>query len=127
MWRRHLALLRGLLACTGLLLFLLAPVAWRPFAVGASCLYAAYGIYLLIRELSDATTWPVAQLIGDTGFLLLCTLLPTQHAWWLTTLAWFYVLLLAALLYTWQQVAITVLCVILFLLAVNPAVTVAIW
>lgn len=126
-WRRQFALLRGLLACTALLLFLLAPVTWRPLAVAASCAYAVFGLYLLIREPADATTWPITQLVCDAGFLLLCTLLPTQHAWWLTTVVWFYVLLLATLLYTWRQLAITVFCVMLFLLAVNPAVTAAIW
>jgi two-component system sensor histidine kinase DegS len=127
MWRRHFALMRGLLACTALLLFLLAPAAWRPFAVGTTCLYAAYSIYILVRERNDATVWPLTQLISDTAFLLLCTLLPTQHAWWFTTIVWFYLLILASLLYTWRQVLVTVLCVILFLLAVNPAVTAAIW
>ena len=127
MWRRHLALIRGLLACTALLLFLLSPVPWRPFAVAASCLYGGFAVYLLVRELSEDTSWPTTQLICDTGFFLLCTLLPAQHAWWLTTIVWFYLLLLATLLYTWRQVAITVVCVILFLVAVHPLVTAAIW
>ena len=127
MWRRHFAVMRGIMACTALLLFLLAPMSWRPFGVGATCFYATYALYVLIRERADASAWPVRQLIFDTAFLLLCTMLPTEHAWWLTTIVWFFVLMLAALLYTWTQVAVTVLCVILFLLAMNPAVTVAIW
>jgi signal transduction histidine kinase len=128
LWRRHFAVLRGVLGATGLLLFLLSDVPHRGIAVGLSCAYAGYGLFLLLRELGDSTTtWPVTQLVADTGFLLLCTTLPPQHAWWLTTVVWFYLLLLATLLYTAQQVAITVVAVVLFLLAADPGVAASIW
>jgi signal transduction histidine kinase len=114
LWRRHLGIVRALLALSGLAVYILMPV---PFAVPVAMAigaYAAYSVFLLLKGPVETTVYPLSTLLLDYVFFLLCALHPSNEAVWLSTVSYMYALLFAALLYEWRHVLSVVLATGLF-------------
>lgn len=127
LWRRHLGIVRALLALTGTLLYLFRPVplgAIFPLVLGA---YTVYSVYVLIRDTVESSVYPASMLVLDYVFFLLCALHPSTEGLWLSTVCYFYLLSLSALLYEWKYVAAVVVSSCVFFAAVEPPSSLMMW
>ena len=104
LWRRHLGIVRTVLAGLCVLLYILKPVPGGAWIAVIAALYAAYSVLTLIRDTVESNLYPVSMLILDGVFFLLCALHPSEPGLWLSTIAYFYVVSFSALLYEWWHV-----------------------
>jgi signal transduction histidine kinase len=127
LWRRHLGILRALLALSGLAVYIFFPV---PFAAPVAVVigaYAAYSVFLLFKGPVETTVYPVSTLLLDFIFFLLCALHPAPEAVWLSTVCYMYVILFAALLYEWRYVLAAVLGTGLFFVLIQHLPAFGMW
>lgn len=127
LWRRHLAVLRVLLAFLCVVVYLLYRVPYSiPIAV-IICGYGAYGGLLLFREPIESSLYPVPLLFFDLACFAVSALHPSPQGLWLSTVWYFYLLCVSALLYSWRNVATVVLLCLLFFLALRPHPAFLLW
>jgi signal transduction histidine kinase len=127
LWRRHLGVLRALLAFICLTLYLLHPV---PGGAAVALVVGAFGIYsvfVLIRDNIENRVYQLPTLILDLIFFFLCALHPSREGLWLSTVCYFYVLCISSLMYEWKHVAGIVLLSVSFFLLVWPTPTFMLW
>ena len=127
MWRRHLGILRAMLAFLCLTLYLLYPVPGGmpiAFVVGA---YGIYSIFTLIRDHIENRVYLVPMLILDLVFFFMCALHPSKEGLWLSTVCYFYLICLSSLMYDWKNVALIVMVCVIFFLVVWPVPTSLLW
>jgi signal transduction histidine kinase len=127
LWRRHLAVIRVLLAITCIVVYVTDRVELSYPAAGIAAAYAIYATLLFLREPVETAVYPVPQLFLDLAFFFLCALHPTTAGLWLTTVCYFYLLCTAALLYTWRNVLTMALITASFFFVVRPQTTSILW
>jgi signal transduction histidine kinase len=127
LWRRHLGIVRVVLALVCAVIYVLLPVEWSIPAAILAAAYAVYSAYLLWREPVESRVYPVPMLFLDLALFLLCAAHPSATGLWLANLCYFFLLCVAVLLYSWRNVVITVLACLAFFLAVRPAPSIALW
>jgi signal transduction histidine kinase len=127
MWRRHLGIVRAVLAAIGLTLYITYPV---PFGIALSVVvgaYTAYSVFVLLRDTVESSIYPKSMLLLDYVFFLLCALHPSTEGLWLSNVCYFYLLSLSALLYEWLWVAGVVVASCLFFGVVQPLPSLTMW
>src|SRR4051795_12042051 len=127
MWRRHLGLLRALLAFLCVALYIAIPVAHGTTIAIIAAGYAAYSVLTIVRDSVESNLYPLSMLLLDAIFFLLCALHPSEQGLWLSTVAYFYVLSFSALLYEWWHVSAVVVVSTFFFAAFRPTPTVWLW
>ncbi|HET8546751.1 MAG TPA: sensor histidine kinase [Bryobacteraceae bacterium] len=127
MWRRHLAVIRVMLASSCIAIYMTDPVYWTYPAVAVVSAYAVYAALLFLREPIETAVYAVPQLFLDLAFFILCALHPSSAGTWLTTACYFYLLCAAALLYNWHHVLTMALVSASFFLVVRPETTPILW
>jgi signal transduction histidine kinase len=127
LWRRHLAVIRVLLAIACIVIYVTDRVYWSYPTAGVVAAYAIYGTLLFIREPIETAVYPVPQLFLDLAFFFMCALHPSAAGLWLTTVCFFYLLCSAALLYTWRNVLTLGLITASFFFVVRPQTTGILW
>lgn len=126
-WRRHLAIVRAVLAALCLAIYLLVPVRHSLLIAAVIAMYGAYSVLILLRDNVESTVYPLSMLLLDFGFFLICSLHPSEAGLWLSTVAYFYVLCFSALLYEWWHVCTVVVCTISFFAIFQPTPTMWLW
>src|SRR3982750_1181843 len=127
MWRRHLGILRAMLAFLCLTLYLLYPVPGGmpiAFVVGG---YGIYSIFTLIRDHIENRVYLVPMLILDLVFFFMCALHPSKEGLWLSTVCYFYLICLSSLMYDWKNVAVIVMVCVIFFVVVWPLPASLLW
>jgi signal transduction histidine kinase len=127
LWRRHLGILRALLAVFCVLLYLLYPLKAGPAVALAVGIFALYSIFVLIRDNIENRQYQLPLLALDVIFFFVCAIHPTKEGMWLSTVYYFYLLCIASLMYEWKAVAAVVLACIVFFAAVHPTPTMLLW
>jgi signal transduction histidine kinase len=127
LWRRHLAVIRVLLALVCIAIYLTDRVYWSFPTAAVVAAYAIHGTLLFLREPVESAVYPVPQLFLDLAFFFLCALHPSDAGLWLTTVCYFYLLCSAALLYTWRNVLTMALITASFFFVVRPQATAILW
>ena len=120
LWRRHLGILRALLAVLCVLLYLLYPVPAGPAVALAIGIFAIYSVFILLRDNIENRVYQLPILALDVIFFFACALHPTQEGLWLSTVCYFYLLCIASLMYEWKAVAGVVLLSVFFFAVVRP-------
>ncbi|MEO8128225.1 MAG: hypothetical protein ABI822_14085, partial [Bryobacteraceae bacterium] len=90
LWRRHLGILRSLLAVVCVLLYLLYPVPAGPLVAAVIGVFAIYSIFILVRDNIENRVYQLPILALDLVFFFACALHPTQEGLWLSTVCYFY-------------------------------------
>ena len=127
LWRRHLGIVRSVLASLCVLLYIVVPVPGGTWISVIAAVYAAYSVLTLIRDTVESNVYPVSMLILDCVFFLLCALHPSKPGLWLSTVAYFYVVSFSALLYEWWHVCGVVGVSVAFFAIVRPEPTIWLW
>jgi two-component system sensor histidine kinase DegS len=127
LWRRHLGIARAALAVAALLLYLLLPIQRGLLIAVVIGFYLFYSIFILVRDTIETSLYPASMLLLDMLFFFVCTLHPSQEGYWLSTIAYFYLLALGTLLYNWRQVSLVVGACVAFFLLVRPGPTYVLW
>jgi signal transduction histidine kinase len=127
LWRRHLSVIRVLLAIACVVVYLVDGVDWSYPAIAVVTAYGIYGTLLFLREPVETAIYPVPQLFLDLAFFVLCALQPSPAGLWLTTVSYYYLLCTAALLYSWRNVLTVVFVCASFFLVVRPQTTSILW
>jgi signal transduction histidine kinase len=127
LWRRHLGILRALLAVFCVLLYLLYPLQAGPAVALAVGIFALYSIFVLIRDNIENRQYQLPLLALDVIFFFVCAIHPTKEGMWLSTIYYFYLLCITSLMYEWKAVAAVVLACIVFFAAVHPTPTMLLW
>jgi signal transduction histidine kinase len=127
MWRRHLAVLRVLLAVVCIVLYLTDRVYWSYPTALVVAAYAVYAAVLFVKEPVESAVYPIPQLFLDLSFFFLCALHPSAAGFWLTTVCYFYLLCTAALLYTWKNVLTVAAITASFFIVVRPQTMPILW
>jgi signal transduction histidine kinase len=127
LWRRHLGIIRSILALLCVLLYILAPVPGGTWIAVIAAVYAAYSVVTLVRDTVESNVYPVSMLILDAVFFLLCALHPSKPGLWLSTVAYFYVVTFSALLYEWWHVSGVVGLSVVFFAIIRPVSTIWLW
>ena len=127
MWRRHLGVLRAVLAFICLLLYVLQPTP-MVFATGVAVgLFAIYSVFLLFRENIESRSYKVPALLLDLVFFFLCALHPSREGLWLSTVCYFYLICMSTLMYDWKTVVWMVVGCVSFFLIAWPDPTYLLW
>ncbi|HUS06446.1 MAG TPA: sensor histidine kinase [Bryobacteraceae bacterium] len=127
MWRRHLGVVRALLAVACVAIYVLYPVSYG-FAVALiTGLYCIYSIFILIRNTVESIVYPIPILALDVLFFFLCALHPSQAGVWLSTVTYFYLLCMSALLYSYVTTAGVVFICLSFFMLVRPIPAYVLW
>ena len=119
LWRRHLAIFRVILAAFCLLLYIVHRVEngiYIAVVVGA---FGLFSLFHLVRGSAENTFPHTSVIMLDLFFFFLCALHPTREGLWLSTLAYFFLLIESALLYEWLKVVGVVAGALAFLLTVR--------
>ena len=127
LWRRHLAVSRAIISSGCLALYLAAPVPPTTaitLVVGA---FVFYSLFVLVRDTIETSVYPLHVLTLDLMMFFICALHPSDQGYWLSMLAYFYVLMLGALMYTWRNVISVVAACVGFFAIVRPPVTFSLW
>jgi signal transduction histidine kinase len=127
LWRRHLGILRALLAVFCVLLYLLYPLKAGPAVALVVGIFALYAIFVLIRDNIENRQYQLPLLALDVIFFFVCAIHPTKEGMWLSTVYYFYLLCIASLMYEWKAVAAVVLGCIVFFAVVHPTPTMLLW
>jgi signal transduction histidine kinase len=127
LWRRHLGIIRSILAALCVLLYILVPVPGGTWIVVIAAVYAADSLVTLVRDTVESNVYPVSMLVLDCVFFLLCALHPSEQGVWLSTVTYFYVLSFSALLYEWWHVCGVVGVSVAFFAIVRPVPTIWLW
>jgi signal transduction histidine kinase len=127
MWRRHLGLLRAVLAFLCVAIYVAIPVRHGTIIATIAAMYAGYSVITIVRDSVESNLYPVSMLLLDAVFFLLCALHPSEQGLWLATIAYFYVLSFSALLYEWWHVCAVVLASISFFAVFRPTPSVWLW
>jgi signal transduction histidine kinase len=127
LWRRHLGILRSVLAVACVLLYLLYPVPAGPLVALVIGVFALYSVFILVRDNIENRVYQLPILVLDVIFFFACALHPTKEGLWLSTICYFYLLCIASLMYEWRAVAGVVVVCVVFFGAVRPAPTVLLW
>ena len=126
-WRRHLGIVRAVLAISCVALNVVYPASYGALIATVAASYAAYAIYTVVRDTVESNVYPVSTLVLDCGFFLLCVLHPSEQGAWLSTLAYFFLLALSALLYEWWHVCTIVAASTCFFAIVRPVASIWLW
>lgn len=126
-WRRHLGLLRVLLAFFALLLHLVQPVPNGWLVSTVLGLFFAYTIFSMARDQIENRVYHIPGLFLDLIFFFLCALHPSPGGLWLTTVCYFYLMCVSSLMYQWRNVAGIVAVSVAFFLVVQPQPSVVLW
>jgi signal transduction histidine kinase len=127
MWRRHLGIVRAILALLCVATYVMYPVRYGVLIASIAALYAAYSILTLLRDTVESNMYPVSMLLLDGVFFLLCARHPSKQGLWLSTVAYFYVLAFSALLYEWWHVCAVVCGSAFFFAAFRPTPSIWLW
>ena len=87
MWRRHLGIMRAILALLCVATYVMYPVRYGVLIASIAALYAAYSILTLLRDTVESNLYPVSMLLLDGVFFLLCALHPSKQGLWLSTVS----------------------------------------
>src|SRR5688572_30660667 len=104
LWRRHLGILRALLAILAVGLYLAQPVANGWFISAVLGLFAIYTIWILFRDQIENRVYHLPGLLLDLVFFFICALHPAAAGLWLTTVCFFYLMCISSLMYEWRNV-----------------------
>ena len=127
LWRRHLGIVRALLAFSCVAVYILYPVPYGVLIAGIAAAYAVYAVVLLLRDTVESNLYPMSMLMLDSIFFLLCASHPSEQGVWLSTVAYFFVLALSALLYEWWHVCTVVATSIFFFAIFRPVPSSWLW
>jgi two-component system sensor histidine kinase DegS len=127
LWRRHLTVMRVVLALCCVALYIYRPTPWTWGAVAAAAVYGSYGASLFWRIPVESAAYPTRLLVLDLGCFALCAANPSPQGTWLGMLCYFYLLCQAALLYSWRNVAAIVLVVCLWFVILGPISSAELW
>src|SRR4030095_14947813 len=120
LWRRHLGIVRAALAFCCLALYLAKPVQRGTLIALVVGAFALYSIFVLLRDSIESGVYQISVLILDLLFFFICALHPSLPGVWLSTVAYFYLLCFAVLLYDWRHVIAIVVATAAFFLTVRP-------
>jgi signal transduction histidine kinase len=126
-WRRHLGIVRALLAISCVAVNIVYPTPYGALIASIAASYAAYAIITLLRDTVESNLYPVSTLMLDSAFFLLCAFHPSEQGLWLSTVAYFFVLTLSTLLYEWWHVCTVVATAVCFFAIARPAVSIWLW
>jgi signal transduction histidine kinase len=127
LWRRHLALLRVVLAVCCAVLYAVSRTPWSVPAILACGAYSVYAALILFREPIESAVYPVPLLFLDLGLFMASAIHPRPEGAWLSMLCYLFLLCLSSLLYTWRNVAAVVALVLLFFALVEPHSALELW
>jgi len=127
LWRRHLAMLRVLLAVCCAVLYAVSRTPWSMAAILACGAYGVYAALMLFREPIESAVYPVPLLFLDLGLFMVSAVHPPPEGTWLSMLCYLFLLCLSSLLYTWKNVATVVAVTLLFFLLVRPEAVFLLW
>lgn len=127
LWRRHLGLVRAILAVICVLVYVLYPVPNGFLIALVTGLYGIYGAVVMVRNNIESTVYPIPILALDVLFFFMCAMHPSQQGLWLSTIAYFYLLCVASLLYSYVTTSALVLVCLSFFLIVKPVPAYALW
>jgi two-component system, NarL family, sensor histidine kinase DegS len=127
LWRRHLGIVRALLAISCVAVYIIYPVPYGAAIAVIAGIYAAYAISTFVRDTIESNLYPVSMLMLDAVFFLLCALHPSEQGLWLSTVAYFFVLAFSALLYEWWHVCTVVAMSISFFAIFSPVPAIWLW
>lgn len=127
LWRRHLGVFRAFLAICCAIIYLADPPPSGYVTACVAGLYALYSIFILVRDKIASGDYPFAMLVLDGILFILCSLHPSQEGVWLTGVTYFYLLCLAALLYSWRQVSFVVAFCLIWIALAKPLPVRALW
>src|SRR5258708_11543266 len=127
LWRRHLGILRAVLAFACVVLYLVSQVPASAAIALVVGLFAIYTIFILFRDNIENRVYEMYPLMLDVVFFFLCSLHPTREGLWLSTVTYFYLLCFSSLLYDWRVVAEIVVICDAFFLGIRPQPTYALW
>jgi signal transduction histidine kinase len=127
LWRRHLGILRAVLAFACVVLYLVSPVPASPAIALVVGLFAIYTIFILFRDNIENRIYELYPLMLDVVFFFICSLHPTSEGLWLSTVTYFYLLCFSSLLYDWRVVAAIVVICDAFFLGIRPMPTYRLW
>src|SRR5687767_14250102 len=92
LWRRHLGILRCVLACLGLLLHIVQPVRYGTAISIGLAIYAIYSVFLLARDPVESSVYPASLPALDSAFFFLSAMHPSAEGLWLSTVSYFFLL-----------------------------------
>lgn len=118
LWRRHLAVFRIVLAAFSLMLYLVSPVKNGGAISAVVAAFGAFSLFLFFRDTGENASASTPVLVLDLLFFFLCALHPTREGLWLSTIAYFYLLVESSLLHDWRRVGLIVVAALVFVLAV---------
>lgn len=116
-----------MLALTALAVYLLIPAPAGMLTALVVAIFAFYSIFVLVRDSVETSVYPLTLLILDLLFFLICALHPSREGLWLSTLAYFFLLAMASLMYSWKNTAGVVALSLLFFLVVQPQPAYSLW
>jgi signal transduction histidine kinase len=127
LWRRHLALLRVVLAICCAVMYAMSRTPWSVAAILACGAYGVYAALMLFREPIESAIYPMPLLFLDLGLFLVAAMHPPPEGVWLAMVCYLFLLCMASLLYTWKNVAAVVLVTLLFFALVQPQSAFSLW
>jgi signal transduction histidine kinase len=127
LWRRHLGMVRAMLAAMCVLIYVLYPVPNGFIIALVTGLYGIYASFVVVRNNIESTVYPIPILALDILFFFMCAMHPSREGLWLSTLAYFYLLCVAALLYSYITTSLLVVVCLAFFLIFKPAPAYGLW
>lgn len=68
MWRRHLGIVRAILASACVLTYVLYPVRYGILIASIAAMYAAYSLLAMLRDTVESNLYPISMLLLDGVF-----------------------------------------------------------
>jgi signal transduction histidine kinase len=127
LWRRHLGMVRAMLAAMCVLIYVLYPVPNGFIIALVTGLYGIYAAFVVVRNNIESTVYPIPILALDVLFFFMCAMHPSREGLWLSTLAYFYLLCIAALLYSYVTTSLLVVVCLTFFLIFRPTPAYSLW
>ena len=112
--------MRVVLAVLAFTIYLLYRTEYSLPALAIIAMYAVYGAVIAFRTPVESAVYPAPLLFLDLGFYVLVSLHSSAQAVWLGTVCYFYLISVAALLYTWRNVLTVMLVCVSFFMVKPP-------
>ncbi len=120
LWRRFLSTVRVLLALSCLVTSLIASSGSITESVALFAAYAVYSAVVLFWRSLEQSGYPLMALGADFLFFFLYASGSTGYSYWISSVFYAYVLVVAVMLHTWSRVVIVTGASILLLYVASP-------
>ena len=120
LWRRLLSTVRVLLALSCLVTSLIASSGSVTESVALFAVYAVYSVVVLFWRSLEQSGYPLMALCADFLFFFLYASGSTGYSYWISSVFYAYILVVAVMLHTWSRVVIVTAASVILLYAASP-------